>query len=167
MKGLPVIPEAVDQSRHMIESFITSSHHIVHVLLSCLSSLLGQNLGAIHREGYPSNCGLKLESVPLEARREDVPPSEHTDQGSLTLLFCPQYTTEIQVPGTKEWGFIVPKSGCAIVNIADSLEIFSNRELHSCLHRVGQPTPGAGERHCILYYLRPEGSEDGIGVATT
>ena len=153
------------RSSQDIADVIASSHRAAHVIMGHLSTALDIDLVSWHREGQASNCGLKLESVPFSARLEDVPPSEHRDQGSLTLLFCDHYTTEIQSPEMPEvWGFITPKPGHAIVNVADSLQILSRGKLQSCLHRVGQPAPGEGDRVCLLYYLRPEGSEDGIGV---
>ena len=158
LHGVSATPSSLKSSSRLIENFISTSHHITLFLLALISESLGIDFEKHHREGEPNDCGLKLESVPLSERLEDVPPSEHTDMGTLTLLYCPQYTTEINLPGTEDWGFIVPKSGHAIVNVADSLQEMSNGQLKSCLHRVGQPTPGAGQRKCILYYLRPESS---------
>ena len=88
--------------------------------------------------------------------------------GTLTLLFCDDYTTEVRLSdGSEEgkgergererqrWAFIEPKDGCAIVNVADSLQRLSGGVLKSRLHRVGQPVKGGGDRYCVLYYLRP------------
>ena len=91
----------------------------------------------------------------MEAELEDVPFSEHTDMGTLTLLFCEHYTTELCMPGTQQWRFIEPRKGCAIVNVGDSLQKMTHGGLRSCLHRVGQPVKGKAERVCVLYYLRP------------
>ncbi|GIJ87964.1 hypothetical protein Asppvi_006880 [Aspergillus pseudoviridinutans] len=159
LQGKRIAPQCMSKEWPVVEDFIASSHEKVLTLLSSLSNSLG--LGRFedsHREGQPSDSGLKLESVPFEEKLEDVPPSQHTDGGTLTLLFCPHYTTEIQMPGSTEWGFIEPKTGHAIVNVANSLQRLSKGELHSRLHRVGQPVPGAGKRFCLLYYLRPESS---------
>lgn len=82
--------------------------------------------------------------------------------GTLTLLFCDDYTTEVrwseeEGEGKKQqWAFVEPKDGCAIVNVADSLQRLSKGVLKSCLHRVGQPVGGGGDRYCVLYYLRPD-----------
>jgi isopenicillin N synthase-like dioxygenase len=158
LQGLSAIPKSLKSSSQLIESFISTSHQITLTILALLSESLGISFEKHHVEGESSDCGLKMESVPLSERLEDVPPSEHTDMGTLTLLYCPQYTTELNFPGTEDWGFIVPKLGHAIVNVADSLQTMSNGQLKSCLHRVGQPVPGAGRRNCVLYYLRPDSS---------
>ena len=87
--------------------------------------------------------------------------------GTITLLFCDDYTTEVRLSdGSEEgeggereqqprWAFVEPKDGCAIVNVADSLQRLSGGVLKSRLHRVGQPVRGGGDRYCVLYYLRP------------
>ncbi|KAL1861864.1 hypothetical protein Plec18170_000687 [Paecilomyces lecythidis] len=157
IQGKQIAPQYMSNQWPVVKGFIASSHEKAFKLLSSLSDSLGlERLEESHREGQPSDTGLKLESVPFEEKLEDVPESEHTDGGTLTLLFCPHYTTEIQMPGSTEWAFIEPKPGHAIVNVANSLQKLSKGELHSRLHRVGQPVPGAGKRFCLLYYLRPE-----------
>ncbi|KAK5991811.1 2-oxoglutarate-dependent dioxygenase [Cladobotryum mycophilum] len=155
--GQSAVPVSMgSEAPKTVQRLVLSSHYITKTMLSRLAVALKMpHLEDHHREGETSDCGLKVESVPTEERLEDVPPSEHTDMGTLTLLFCPQYTTELRVAEDK-WGFIVPKPGHAIVNVADSLQRLTGKELVSSLHRVGQPTPGAGKRICALYYLRPE-----------
>jgi isopenicillin N synthase-like dioxygenase len=66
------------------------------------------------------------------------------------------------VPAAREdedWRFVEPRVGCAIVNVADSLQRATEGRLMSCLHRVGQPAPvpepSEQDRVCVLYYLRP------------
>lgn len=156
VQQLITLPTPINRETKLVGDFISVSHRISMTLLSHLAQALNlPHLGDSHRDSVPSDCGLKLESVPLEERLEDVPPSEHTDSGSLTLLFCPQYTTEIWVPERQTWEFIVPKAGHSIVNVADSLQALSGGALNSNLHRVGQPVAGGGKRFCLLYYLRP------------
>lgn len=126
-------------------------------LASALSLTARSQLLAAHDDLITSDSGLKFESLPKKERLEDIPPSEHTDRGSLTLLFCEDFTTELRAPETRGWKFIMPKEGCAIVNVGDALQTLTEGEgmLVSCLHRVGQPLAGAGERVCVLYYLSP------------
>lgn len=154
------IPSSMRAHAETLQYFIAASHHITSTMLSALSNALNRPEFMDAHSDAPNDCGLKFEAVPTMARLEDVPDSEHTDSGTLTLLFCPEYTTELRVPGTtkpnEKWEFIEPRKGCAIVNVADSLQRLSGGELMSSLHRVGQPTPGAAERFCLLYYLRPD-----------
>lgn len=154
------IPSSMRPSAETLQYFIAASHHITLTMLTALSKSMNQPQLLDAHTDAPNDCGLKFESVPMEERLEDVPPSEHTDMGTLTLLFCPEYTTELRVPGTtkpnERWEFIEPRQGCAIVNVADSLQRLTSGQLMSSLHRVGQPHPGAAERFCMLYYLRPD-----------
>ena len=139
-----------------MSNFVESSHTITKILLLSLSTVLNQpQLQRSHLDTEISASGLKLESVPTEAELKDVPFSEHTDMGTLTVLLCGQYTTEICMPGTQQWRFVEPREGCAIVNVGDALQKMTGGGLRSSVHRVGQPVSGKSERICILYYLRP------------
>jgi isopenicillin N synthase-like dioxygenase len=157
------IPSSMRTHAEMLQYFITASHDITLILLNHLSKALNMpSLLTAHSDKH-NDCALKFESVPMEARLEDVPFSEHTDMGTFTLLFCPEYTTELPVRSSssstaaeKAWEFIEPRAGCAIVNVADSLQRLTDGELVSSLHRVGQPLASAKERFCLLYYLRPD-----------
>lgn len=148
-----------------MREFMSTSSTIATVLLDRMSTALEltgtQHLQNFHRPGKASGSGLKFESVPTVEHLEDVPPSEHTDGGSITMLYCEKYTTQLQMADGGEWLFIEPKSGMAIVNIADALQKVSDGKLKSKLHRVGQPTPGVTQRPTVLYYLRPE-TETGL-----
>ena len=103
----------------------------------------------------PGDSGLKFISAATNTRREDHPDTTHTDGGLLTLLWCPQLSSQIQDPKTKEWLWVEPKEGCAIVNVADALQQHTDDRLHSCVHRILQPGDGVEERHFLSYYLRP------------
>ena len=154
-------PSSMQSRAKTLQYFITTSHQITLVLLTQLSKALDLPALLEAHSDKPNDCALKFESVPMEACLEDVPFSEHTDMGTLTLLFCPQYTTELPIRSEHgmrkdEWEFIEPRTGCAIVNVSDSLQRLTDGQLMSSLHRVGQPFAGAAERFCILYYLRPD-----------
>ena len=54
-----------------------------------------------------------------------------------------------------EWAFTAVQPGCALVNVANSLQRMSDGKLHSTLHRVTQPEDGAAKRYFLSYFLRP------------
>ena len=153
------VPARLQQHNALLSEFDKKSHRMVHLLLRRLTSVLkdsyAERVHAAHSHMSSSDTGLKIESVPCVEKLSDVPPSEHTDKGSITLLFCEQYTTEVFRPKTHDWIFIAPRPDCAIVNVADSLQALTDGQLKSSLHRVGQISPGVKERLCVLYYLRP------------
>jgi len=80
---------------------------------------------------------------------------QHTDIGSLTLLFSEQWGLQVQPPGTDKWEFIQPREGHAVINVGDSLRFASGKKLYSCIHRV-VPTDNPHPRYSIAYFLRPE-----------
>lgn len=138
---------------------MSSSDQIGVTILSRLSDALRLENASGFKIGHVydlcSNSSLKFGSLPTAERLEEVLSSEHTDTGTLTLLFCDRYSTEIILPGGSNWAFIKPKYGHAIVNVADSLQASSGGVLRSCLHRINQPSPGAADRLCLAHYLRP------------
>jgi isopenicillin N synthase-like dioxygenase len=143
-----------------LENFISRSHYITLTMLSCLSDALKLENNArfemSHRDGEPSDSALKLYYELTQANPADIPDNTHTDRGTLTLLFGEQWGLEAEIPETKTWGFVQPKAGYAVVNVADSLQNLSGKRLHSCVHRVTQPVPGVQRRHFVVYLLRPE-----------
>ena len=56
-------------------------------------------------------------------------------------------------------GFACPapsEDGCALINVADSLQRLSGNKLTSPKHRVSQPAYGAEKRYHLSYIWRPE-----------
>lgn len=100
----------------------------------------------------PSESGLKLALISDKAQVGELIGAEHTDSGLITLLFYDAPTLELPVHGTSDWQLVKPIKGCAIVNIADSLQRESGGRLFSPRHRVVQPE---GENLSALYLLRP------------
>jgi isopenicillin N synthase-like dioxygenase len=125
-------------------------------MLAILSDALNIPLSKSHREHKPSDTGLKLVWETMQESLSDVVENKHTDSGTLTILFCEQWGTQLQLPDTGNWAFAQPMEGCALVNVAYSLQRLSGGRLHSCLHRVTQPGDGALNRVFVLYFLRPE-----------
>lgn len=102
-----------------------------------------------------SDSGFKFISIPTVARRHEAPDTTHTDTGMLTLLWCPQLSSQILDPRTNEWSWVEPVEGHVLVNVANTLQSMTRGRLHSCVHRVSQPTDRVEKRHMLSYYLRP------------
>lgn len=130
---------------------------IVRTCLRSLSDSLGldesSHLENAHRG--PSDSGLKFVSSPTHAYIADVPDSTHTDSGSVTLLWCEKWASQLQTQDTKEWLWIEPKRDCVVVNIANYLQSQTGGRLHSPVHRLTQPTDGIEDRYFVSYFLRP------------
>lgn len=132
---------------------------IVRTLLHSLSESLGLDEGSslenAHSPDGKSDSGIKFVSGPTQASMADVRDTTHTDGGSITLLWCDQWATQLRTKETKEWLWVDPKSNHVMVNIADYLQNQTGGRLHSPAHRVSQPSGGAGDRYFVSYFLRP------------
>jgi isopenicillin N synthase-like dioxygenase len=83
---------------------------------------------------------------------------EHTDFGSLAILFNRIGGRQVQLPGTSDWVYVRPVPGCAIINLGDAMVKFSAGLLQSNLHRVVSP-PGTQAdlvQYSLVYFCRPE-----------
>ncbi|KAL7423622.1 hypothetical protein Q5752_001203 [Cryptotrichosporon argae] len=82
---------------------------------------------------------------------------DHTDYGSLTLLFSQTVSgLQVQMPdGTNK--DIRPLKGSIVVNIADTLSFMSGGYLKSTIHRVHRPPPDQDHIHRVgvIYGCRP------------
>lgn len=110
-----------------------------------------------HRNDQPSTTTLALmHYIPSDpAIAEKIGHQKHTDISSLTLLFSEQWGLQIRPPGAREFGFVEPRKGCAIVNVGDSLRFASGHKMKSCIHRV-VPYDFTEHRYSIAYFLRAE-----------
>lgn len=125
----------------------------VRALLAAFSDSLGLDLESSHNG--ESDSGIKFVSGPTKEYAADMPDTTHTDGGSITLLWCEKWATQIRTKETKEWLWVDPKPNRVLVNIADYLEKQSGGRLHSPAHRVCQPSDGAVDRYFVSYFLRP------------
>lgn len=84
---------------------------------------------------------------------------EHTDFGSITLLFNRLGGLQVLPPGKgAEWCYVKPLPGHAIVNLGDAMAVFTNGLLRSNIHRVVSPPGEQADttRYSIVYFSRPE-----------
>ena len=83
--------------------------------------------------------------------------TEHTDFGTLTLVFNWLGGLQVRSPAG-DWEYIAPKPGqCCVVNVGDSLVRFTAGLFTSSVHRI-VPPPGkqfGNKRDSVVYALRP------------
>jgi len=153
------LPPVVKKNVDLFDSYISLSHHVTQTILSCLSDALNLHgsgrFESHHRSGEPTNTTLVLLSYPPNTDDRNVGHNQHTDIGSVTLLFSNQWGLQVVTPGTKSWAFVQPRPGNAVINVGDSLRFLSGKRLASCLHRV-VPVNEKEHRYSIAYFLRPE-----------
>lgn len=159
----PHLPQVIKNQGdiNILENAIAGSNIVTKTILSALSTGLGLS-GAgrfenSHRNDRPSTSTLAMmhyiPSDPVTAA--NIGHQKHTDISSLTLLFSEQWGLQIRPPGAKEFGFVAPRPGTAVVNVGDSLRFASGHTMRSCIHRVVPPNPDE-HRYSIAYFLRAE-----------
>jgi isopenicillin N synthase-like dioxygenase len=104
-----------------------------------------------------SNVNTDSKSV-CQARVTHAPPvGEHTDFGSVTVLFNQLGGLQALEPNSREWKYVPPQPGCAIINLGDAFVKLCGNKLYSAVHRVMGP-PGQqaqSNRHSAVYFARP------------
>jgi isopenicillin N synthase-like dioxygenase len=138
-------------------------------------------LPTIHRLTSASGDQIRfVKAPPQEQSLKGVALGEHTDFGSVTVLFnrlgglqvrlpdhiSPLAPTSTSPPPTDiekklcedGWTYVRPLPGHCIVNLGDALVKFSNGALRSNIHRVVAPPgeQGSVERYSLVYFCRPE-----------
>jgi isopenicillin N synthase-like dioxygenase len=160
IEGTLVLPQTLQDHAVLLNRFASLCYSINQTMLACLSDALklddASRFENSHREDKPSETAFNIYSAPTKQDRNDVADTTHTDGGTLTILFGDEWGIEMEHPETKDWAFIEPKPGCALINVGDFLQSVSGDKLHSCRHRVTQPVNGFQKRYYAVSYLRPE-----------
>lgn len=121
-------PSFITDNLQHFESFCAETNNVLSLLLSSLSKTLNlppeQSLSACHRTDAPSPDIIRLlHYQPQPATETGNPQTAHTDLGSLTLLFTGEPGLQVLTPESREWAFVMPKKGCAVVNVGDGKSI--------------------------------------------
>lgn len=160
-------PETITRKKARTHDFIARSHAVLSRVLASLENTLGITPGTLSDMcplTVPSGTLVRLIWTPPAPQAPDytqVSFGGHTDMGVMTLLFNVAGGLQVLPPGAanlhENWQLIRPEPGCAIVNVADTLEQWTGGLLRSSLHRV-VTAPGAQamvERRSVAYLLRP------------
>lgn len=160
MLGRWALPSIVQENLPLFDQFNASCHFILKLVLDCLSDGLNlkgsDRLDTYHRDDARSKSTLYfLHYPPGTVNPNEVGQNMHTDIGTLTLLFAPQWGLQVASPVTGAWEYVEPRPGHAIINVADTLRFLSNKRFRSALHRV-LPLGGVQQedRYAVSYFLR-------------
>ncbi|TKX23451.1 hypothetical protein C1H76_4520 [Elsinoe australis] len=155
-------PDVLEQPRPIIRSYMQQCHAIVSVILRLLNSRLGlppDTLPSLHRLHTASGDQLRwviAPPQPFDDRKTAL--GEHTDFGSVTVLFNRLGGLQVLPPNSNEWKYVKPLRHHAVVNLGDAMVKFTAGILRSNIHRVVNP-PGEQEDHTrmsLVYFARPE-----------
>jgi len=149
----------VQNNIQLFDNSTATSHFILSTVLDSLSDGLdlrsNRRFDAYHRDNQPSQSTLPLlHPSKAESRQaSEIGQNTHTDIGTLTLLFAPQWGLRVMSPSMGQWEWVEPRPGHAIINVADTLRFLSKRRFRSVLHRV-IPIDSQGDRYSVAYVLR-------------
>ncbi|KAF3061546.1 putative 2og-fe oxygenase superfamily protein [Daldinia childiae] len=161
-KDSPHLPAVIKNSPDMkvLEHAIAGANIATKTILSALSTGLGltgaSRFENTHRNDRPSTSTIAMmHYIPSDPTAKNIGHQKHTDISSLTFLFAEQWGLQVRPPGAKEFGFVEPKDGMAVINVGDSLRFASGHTMQSCIHRV-VPLDPTEHRYSIAYFLRAE-----------
>ncbi|KAK6857638.1 hypothetical protein PG995_006465 [Apiospora arundinis] len=137
LRGRWALPSVVRENISPFSDFQDECHFVTKLLLDCISTKLDlrgtRSLQQYHRDDAPSKSSLFFNHYPAQdtGRAEgEIGQNQHTDLGSLTLLFAPQWGA------AGAWQNVEPRPRHAIVNVGDTLRFLSDYRLRSALHRA-------------------------------
>ncbi|KAL9122935.1 MAG: hypothetical protein Q9187_000511 [Circinaria calcarea] len=157
------LPPLLQQKRASFVNLMDKLHDVGLALLNALDVVMERpgsantTLTSKHEISKASTTCLTVQRYPsLSAESPHAGLSAHTDVGSLTILFCEDKGLQVLQPDTKQWQYIEPKHGCAVVNVGDSLRFLSNKKFRSAMHRVvSYPGTTIQNRFSCAYFIRP------------
>lgn len=84
----------------------------------------------------------------------DVALGDHTDPGVITLLLQDERGGLQTLTRDGQWIDVPPEPGTIVVNLADSLQVWTNDRYRAAVHRVVPMTAGA--RYSIPFFFNPQ-----------
>jgi isopenicillin N synthase-like dioxygenase len=159
----PAVADNLGPLTGLVGGLNSAACTILAALSRSLSIPIGQHFEDFQRPNCPSPDILRLLKYHANPQTTDVPQTPHTDLGSLTFVFSDMPGLQVLPVGKgsaydeKDWRYVLPKPGHAVVNIGDCISMMTNGLLKSALHRVG-PVEGRAmpQRYSMAYLMRPE-----------
>lgn len=154
-------PQPINEWRAELETFMRSCHAVVTVVLRALSAQLGlppDALPSLHRIDRTGGDQARVTHAP-PVDESTITLGEHTDFGSVTVLFNQLGGLQVLTPNSREWRYVRPQPGCAVINLGDAVVKLVGGRLYSGVHRVMAPPGEQREcpRHSVVYFSRPNG----------
>ncbi|KAK5127776.1 hypothetical protein LTR85_004892 [Meristemomyces frigidus] len=151
------------ERRQEAEAFRSKCNELSTKLLKVFALAMGldqEHFATAHMSGKEPGNVLRLIRYPVLT--DPVDPSfprlgEHTDWGTLTLLFTNSPGLEVQRPGGDGWVPAPVIEDAVIVNIADGLALWTGGLLKSTKHRLSwESLPMNQSRHSIAYFVNAD-----------
>ena len=155
-------PELIKKHWALLQSYTCNCRAAIDLMLMHLEVHLElpiETLAGLHRINERSGDHIRFNQKPVAPYSEgEAKQGEHTDFGTLTILFNWLGGLQIRHPDTHEWVFVKPIPRYAIVNLGDALVKFTAGILRSNVHRVVAPPAPQDQmvRNSLVYFSRPE-----------
>lgn len=159
----PGHPQVVLDHFAQLQTFMRSCHRVVSIITASLGKSLGlppELLESLHKLDEPSVDQARVTHAPPLRPSNTIALGEHTDFGSVTVLFNHLGGLQVLAPNKRDWEYVRPRPDCAVINLGDSLIKLLDGKLYSAVHRVVGP-PGLqadSERYSVVYFARPNSS---------
>lgn len=167
-------PAGDDEFRVAMENFFVASTGVAERTLALVyRALLGEvsdgslddqlppgsaRTSTVRLNYYPTNDPLDSDERGTVAGLGDMALHHHTDPGVLTLLLQ-DMTGGLQTHSREAgWIDVSPEEGTIVVNLGDSLQVWSNDVYRAAIHRVlpmQTLTQGGGGRYSTPYFYNP------------
>ncbi|KAK3717829.1 hypothetical protein LTR37_005600 [Vermiconidia calcicola] len=154
--------ELVTSNWDTLKDYVYDCRAAIDLMISLLEKHLqlpAGTLAQLHRINERSGDHVRFNQAAIQDWSEErAKQGEHTDFGTLTILMNWLGGLQIRLPETKEWVYVKPIPGSAVVNLGDALVKFTAGILRSNIHRVvPAPSPqNAQVRNSLVYFSRPE-----------
>ena len=162
VKPLPC-PDLIKKNWELLQSYTLNCRRAIDLMFSVLDAKLELPQGtlySLHRLDERSGDHVRFnKKAPAAYDEEKAKGGEHTDFGSLTILFNWLGGLQIRLPDAQQrWVYVKPIPGSAVVNLGDALVKFTAGLLRSNIHRVVPPAApqDAMDRYSLVYFSRPE-----------
>lgn len=168
------LPAWLAQHEASFKATIKTGNTVASIVLGVLERDLQLPSGtftSLHRLTDSSGDFLRVLRYPGSETPENVDPLRfpaHRDAVSVAILFTWLGGLQIIEPTAAKgngtvvpedgWSWVKPLPGCAVVNLGDAMEVFTNGVLKSGLHRVIK-APGQQkiyDKYSVLIVARPE-----------
>lgn len=119
---------STEEARAKLRGVMVRSHAVVDLVLERVNGRLGLPAGTLqglHRIEARSGDQVRwVRSPPQDVDDRQQALGEHTDFGSVTVLFNRLGGLQVLPPGTEEWAYVKPLNGHCVVNLGDAMVKF-------------------------------------------
>ncbi|CAA7389728.1 unnamed protein product [Spirodela intermedia] len=137
LKNLKYWPTVVSSFKDALEAYSKELERVTKMLLENLSRLMNMEEDGLLRLHGDLTQSTRIAYYPPCSRADEVLGlGSHSDKGSITFLLQDDDVTGLQIRHGGMWIPVKPMPNAFVVNIGDSVEVWSNGLYKSVQHRV-------------------------------